>query len=383
VFTAFFLSGIAVASWTSRLPVLRVDLDLDVTGTGVVVTAVPVGGFVGVLLASHILSRFGARATVRTAMLTMAIGLGALGVAAGILHSVPLAIASFAVFGLGNSTAIIAINVEAAALEKVRGRTMLPLFHATWSVGGFAGAGVGAAASALALPLPVQFGATAAAILVVVLILSPALPKNVTLQANAPSTARDRFGVWREPRTLLIALVVLGFAFVEGAANNWLAVGMVDDRGVDAATAALFVSAFTGAMTFGRATGGRLVDRIGRVAALRLSMVLAIAGVLIVAFVPVPGIAAAAVLLWGLGAALGNPLAMSAAADDPRNAAGRVAAVSTVGSIANLSGPTIIGLVGGQIGVLHAFLVPSAIIAVAFLATGAMRPPGSARPARP
>ena len=39
------------------------------------------------------------------------------------------------------------------------------------------------------------------------------------------------FGVldaWREPRTLIVGLMVLGFAFTEGSANDWIAVALVD-----------------------------------------------------------------------------------------------------------------------------------------------------------
>jgi hypothetical protein len=35
-------------------------------------------------------------------------------------------------------------------------------------------------------------------------------------------------GLPAEPRTLLIGLLVLGFALIEGSANDWIAVAMVD-----------------------------------------------------------------------------------------------------------------------------------------------------------
>ena len=36
---------------------------------------------------------------------------------------------------------------------------------------------------------------------------------------------------WREPRTLLVGLLVLAFAFTEGSANDWIAVALVDGYG--------------------------------------------------------------------------------------------------------------------------------------------------------
>ena len=69
------------------------------------------------------------------------------------------------------------------------------------------------------------------------------------------------------------------------------------------------------------------------------------------------GVAVVGVVLWGLGASLGFPVGMSAAADDPRTATASVAAVATIGYFAFLIGPPLIGLLGEQVGLLNAFWV--------------------------
>ena len=88
-------------------------------------------------------------------------------------------------------------------------------------------------------------------------------------------------------------------------------------------------------------------------------------------------------MLWGLGASLGFPVGMSAAADDPARAAARVSAVATVGYAAFLVGPPLIGFVGEHIGVLNALLIVLGLIILATLAAPAARPPKSARDAGP
>ena len=45
---------------------------------------------------------------------------------------------------------------------------------------------------------------------------------------------------------------------------------------------------------------------------------------------------------------------MSAAADDPAHAAGRVSVVSSIGYIAFLAGPPLIGFLGHEVGTLRA-----------------------------
>ena len=62
-------------------------------------------------------------------------------------------------------------------------------------------------------------------------------------------------------------------------------------------------------------------------------------------------------MLWGLGSALGFPVGMSAAADDPARAARRVSVVSTIGYGAFLAGPPLLGFVGDQVGTLNSLLV--------------------------
>ncbi len=79
-------------------------------------------------------------------------------------------------------------------------------------------------------------------------------------------------------------------------------------------------------------------------------------------------------MLWGLGASLGFPVGMSAAADDPGRAAARVSVVSTIGYTAFLGGPPLLGWIGGQIGVLHALLVVSVVLVPSALVVPASRP---------
>ena len=76
-----------------------------------------------------------------------------------------------------------------------------------------------------------------------------------------------------------------------------------------------------------------------------------------------------------MGASLGFPVGMSAAADDPAKAAARVSVVSTIGYTAFLAGPPLLGFLGGHFGVLDALLVVSVILVPSALAVPAAREP--------
>ncbi len=57
-----------------------------------------------------------------------------------------------------------------------------------------------------------------------------------------------------------------------------------------------------------------------------------------------------AIILWGLGASLGFPVTLSAAGASGRDSTARVSVVSTIGYIAFLAGPPVIGVLGEHFG---------------------------------
>ena len=80
------------------------------------------------------------------------------------------------------------------------------------------------------------------------------------------------------------------------------------------------------------------------------------------------------IALWGAGASLGFPLGMSAAADDPSKAAASVSAAATIGYVAFLCGPPVLGWISHQIGILNTLWIIVALIAMSGLASGAAKP---------
>src|SRR5699024_8222214 len=158
--------------------------------------------------------------------------------------------------------------------------------------------------------------------------------------------------VWRDGRLLLLGCVILALAMAEGTANDWLPLVMVDGHGFDAAWGSGVFAVFAASMTLGRFTGGRFVNRYGRTAVLVTSALVGAVGIAVVVFLDHGGAATAAVVLWGLGAALGFPVALSAAgagATDPGQTAARVSFAATVGYIAFLVGPPVLGVLGDNL----------------------------------
>jgi fucose permease len=381
IFVIFAACGIGLATWVSRTPAVRDGLAASTADMGWIIFGLAGGSIFGLTASSHILARVGGRATIRYALLLSCVGLTLAGVGS-LVSSAGVVFGGLALFGAGYGLCDVAMNVEGAANERALGHTIMPLFHAAFSLGTIVGAAIGTAAEFARVPVVLHLGVGAAVLAVTTLVAVRFIPPAAESAGPDPTpvTRGARLAVWREPRTLLIGVMVLGLAFAEGSANDWLALAMVDGHQVSNAAGAGVFGIFVTAMTVGRIAGSGLLDRYGRVRVLRASAVSAVVGLVIVIFVPHAGVATVGVVLWGLGSALGFPVGVSAAADDPRLAPARVSAVATIGYLAFLAGPPVLGLLGYRIGLLRALTVVLVLVAVAGAVSGAARPLPTPRP---
>lgn len=372
VVVAFAVNGLAFASFISRTPAIADGLGLTTAQLALMLLCLSAGSVAGLPLAGPLVARLGPGRSVLVAALTETVGLA--GLAAGLLTGAVLPAAlGLVITGLGTGVWDVAMNVAGAEVEQRRGRTLMPRLHAAFSIGTVTGAGIGAATAATGVPLAAQI----VGVVVLIPIVMTVAVRGFLPSAPAPTEAEGGSGVlaaWREPRTLLIGLLVLGFAFTEGSANDWIAYALVEGYGTSETVGAVAFGVFVTAMTVGRAFGGSALERYGRVAVLRAAAGLALVGLLLVLVGGSVPVALAGALLWGLGASLGFPVGMSAAADDPARAAARVSVVSSVGYTAFLAGPPLIGVLGEHVGILRALFVVLGALLVGLLATGAARP---------
>ncbi|GIZ98427.1 MFS transporter [Tsukamurella sp. TY48] len=379
VFVIFALSGLTFASYLGRLPQVRDDLGATTLQVSLLTFGLAVGSVVGLLGSGALAARFGARRVM--AVTLPALGVTMIAAAAGAQSGVyALTLLPLILVGLSHGVTDVCMNLSGAENERALGRTVMPAFHAAFSLGTVAGALTAAAAQAAHVPLLPHL----AVVNIVLLIAGWFALRHVPFEAHdaddhAPVTRRERLAVWREPRILLIGLMVLGMALTEGSANDWLALAMVDDHGTSKTVGTLTFAVFVTFMTIGRLAGTKVLDRFGRVPTLRACGGLAFVGLSLVIFGPTWA-AYIGVALWGLGASLGFPVGMSAAADDPRMAAARVSVVSTVGYLSFLAGPPIIGFLGAHVTLLYALIVVLVAVAVAVLVAPAAREPSRSLP---
>lgn len=382
IFAIFLASGLSIATWASRVPAIKASLGIDNIQVGMLLLGMGVASIVGLSLAPLALARIGARRGMLTGLLLVAIGVAIIGVGTDFLHSYPVVLAGLALFGFGNGAVDVMMNVEGAAIEKETGRTILPLFHAFFSFGTVIGAGIGVLAVAQGFEVVAHAGVIAVLIAVVAAVAVANVPSREIVgdeqAVSAPAGWRDRLhtamSAWREPRTYALGVVMLGMAFAEGGANDWLPLAVVDGHDADQAAGAIGLTIFSIAMTVVRVFGGPLVDRFGRVPVLRVLAGTAAVGLLLFILAPTLPLVFVGAALWGVGASLGFPLGMSAAADDPAHAAARVSAAATIGYVAFLCGPPILGFVSEHIGLLNTLFILVVLIVASGLFSSAARP---------
>ena len=381
IFAIFLASGLSVATWASRVPDIKAGLGIDNAQTGVLLLGMGVSSIVGISTSPAIMARTGARLGMLVTMLCFAAGVVLIGIGTNVVGSVPVVVIGLVLFGLGNGAVDVMMNVEATAIEQQMGKTILPVFHAFFSFGTVIGAGIGALLVLLGADVALHTALIGALIAVAAVACWANVPNREAALDPQPQEKphwRERMHValeaWREPRTYALGVVMLGMSFAEGGANDWLALGVSEDHGAGPVAGAAALATFSVAMTVVRLFGGPLVDRFGRVLVLRILAVTAAAGILLFILAPSTPLVFVAAALWGVGASLGFPLGMSAAADDPAKAAARVSAAATIGYIAFLGGPPALGFISEHIGLLNTLYILVVLAALSGLFSAAARP---------
>lgn len=365
----FLLPGFALASWITRTPALRDTLSASTEEMGFILFGFSSGAMLGVLSSSKLISIFHARTVILTGLLMLSAGLMVIGVSSTQQHMLSV-FAGMVIFGVGLGWTEIAINVEGATTEKAIGRGLMTTLHGCFSLGTFVGAVTGMIFTAYQIPIERHLYLVSAFNMLLALVLIIQAPQNSRYSGTVKtgkSGLSAAFTELKDPKLLIIGFIVLAMALAEGAANDWLPLLMIDGHGFDETSGTLIYAGFTLAMTIGRLSGGPVIRKLGKSMVVRLSALFAAAGLLMVIYSPFPEAAVAAVILWGLGASLGFPIAISAAAEGKGNSQIRVSIAATLGYVAFLVGPPMLGFIGEHNGLRLAMLPVMILVVIAFI----------------
>jgi MFS family permease len=371
----FFGNGFVMASSFSRMPGIRDQVGATPTQLAFALVCVGIGSIVGMPFTGRLVDRYSSQ-TVSRASTALCLGGWAIVPLAG---SVPVLALMMLLTGLGTGVGDVAMNVQGHLVEQRSRHVLMPFWHGIFSLGAVAGALAGALAASLGLPVAWQLPVVSL-ILAVAMWLATGLyipdaglhPANqepidepIFDEPQVIASDQGALAALRLPSItrveLLLGLIVFATAVGEGAANDWLALMLVDNRAAPPAMGALTYAGFNLTMTIGRFAGGAIIQRFGRVPVLYAAGAIASAGVAMLCLVPSTVVALIGAAAWGLGLSVVFPSAMSAAGEVPGRGGRAIAVVSTIGYGGFLLGAPLIGFLA------HRMPLDRALLAVAVL----------------
>jgi MFS family permease len=366
----FFVNAVLYADLVPRLPQLKEELGLSNTALGTALAAQPLGALLAGVAVAPLIARLGSARVAGLGLPLLAVAIWA---AASAPHWGVLA-GALLVAGATDTAVDVAQNAQGLRVQRGYGRSIINAFHGTWSVGSLAGGLLGAAAAGLDVPLALHLGVVALvfgvpAVLVGRLLLPGSDDEPADSSAGGPPRSPGRTGA-------LVGLAALGAlaacaVVVEDAGSSWSALYLQVERGAAPAVAGLGFVALSLAMTVGRFTGDRAVDRFGRRRVVQAGGVLSAAGLGAALALPSVPSTLAGFALAGLGVATLVPAAYSAADELPGLRPGvGLAVVNVLLRIGFLVVPPLVGIVADATSLRVALLaVVAAGLGTALLAS--------------
>jgi MFS family permease len=351
VAACFFLNAVFYANLVPRLPEIKADLGLSNSSLGAALAALPLGALVAALSSAALIRRFGSGRVAGYGLVLLGLTLWSVAVA----PNWPALAAALLVAGALDAVIDVAQNAHGLRVQRLYRRSILNGFHGIWSIGAVSGGLLGAAAAGLAVPLVVHLGVSAVVFGAVALLALRAMLRGSDDADREAADEANGNGVPAAPgtparRTAVLALAALGVlaacgAFVEDAGSSWSALYLRTELATGAATAGLGFVSLQVAMTVGRLTGDRVVDRFGQRRVVRVGGALIAAGMGLALAVPSVASTLAGFALAGLGVATLIPAVYHAADELPglRRGTG-LAAINWLLRIGFLLSPLAIGV---------------------------------------
>ncbi|WP_033783716.1 MFS transporter [Pantoea sp. 9140] len=353
--TIFLINGLGMSAWAPLVPFARDRLQLSGASLGALLLCLGIGSLAAMPVTGTLVARFGCRRVMGFSTLLVLLMMPLLATADSHL----VMAAALMLFGAGLGMLDVAMNYQAVQVEQAADKPMMSGFHGFFSLGGILGAGT---VSLLLSRAFTPLHATLVVMAVMLLLLLWRLPVLMNQRLHQPDQP------WLViPRGWVAFLGLLCFILflAEGAVLDWGALLLLQNPAMSPAYAGLGYAVFSVAMTLGRFSGDKIIQRFGRYPVMLTGALTAAAGMTLAVWLPWPEIALLAFLLVGFGLSNTVPMLFNAAGnqqDMPANLA--ISAMTTLGYAGILSGPALIGFISQWISLSGAFLMIALLLLV-------------------
>ncbi|RPD41856.1 MFS transporter [Chitinophaga barathri] len=354
----FFIQGIVFASWASRIPDVKIKLQLSDAQLGGLLFALPAGQLAGMALSGYLVSRFGSRGVLMVAAFLYPSSLLLLGLAPGIM----LLAAALVIFGLCANLMNISANTQAVGVEMLYRRSIMASFHGLWSLAGFAGGLIGGWMVAQEQSPFVHF-----CVIFSLAIILAILTGSFLLPRDAPrKTGKNNIWVKPDRNIILLGMITFACMICEGTMFEWTGVYFNQVVHAPVEYSRLGFIAFMSTMAGGRFTADYFITKFGVKRMLQASGVIILTGLMTAVILPMLIPSTIGFLITGLGVAAVVPLSFSLAGRSRTIPPGvALAMVSSIGFFGFLLGPPLIGFIAEAFGLRWSF----AVIAILGLGT--------------
>ncbi|GAA4202487.1 MFS transporter [Streptosporangium oxazolinicum] len=366
---AFFVQGLCLATLLTHVIDLQHRFGLSDGDLTLVLLLVPVIAGVGSAVAGLLAGRYGSAPVLRISQ----VGVCAAVVLSGWNEQLAGLYALSAVFGLFLGAVDAAMNMQAVAVERRYGMSVLTGFHAVWSVGSMLGAGFNSAFSALGVELGWSFSVPALIGAVVSVVMLPRLYGRDEERADVGSGERAARVAPRVPwRPIIPLCLAMAFLYVgDAAVSNYGTVYMEKALAASGWLVPFAYLVYQATMLLARVPGDLAVRRYGPAPVVRAGAVIAAVGTLGVVVAPGVVVAVVSFGLIGVGLSVIAPQSFSAAGRLGAGAETAIARVNLFNYVGFLVGAAVVGTLNDVVSVRVAFVPAAVLVAlIVFLARG-------------
>jgi MFS family permease len=376
LFVAFGAQGFSLIALTSEIPALKDRLHINDSDVSMVMAAALVFAALGSLAAGALVGRFGSRIVLRVSQLLVLVALIGIGAARSLGAALPFMLLIGAMIGAVDATT----NMQAVALQRRYGRSIILAFHGVWALG----AAIGSLSATLAIDthtsLLTFYTASAIPLAAALLPVGRYLLRGVkdetiaveravagpdpTSDAGAAALGIPSINIPWRPMLAVCAVMALAY-FADSTVSS--AGGLYIQDGLHGHGWQITIVYFAYAVPFmvGRFVGDRLTDRFGGVPLGRAGSAIAALGFVVAMAAPAPLVALLGFAVVGLGISVMAPLCFSAAGRlDPAETGIAVARLNIFNYVGFLFGSALVtGLWGA--GVPHRAGIAVPLVAAA------------------
>ena len=346
----FFAQGLAFASWASRIPTIKEQLNISEAQLGSLLLLMPIGQLCTMAISGKLVSKFGSNNVLKYVILLYPLVLCCIGLANSIFS---LGITLF-FFGVIGNMCNISVNTQGVAAENLFSKSIMSSFHGVWSLAGFTGALLGLIFLHFNLSTLTHF-----IIIYAICIINWFINKNhlvSTITTSAPSEKKEP--IWKKVDATLIQLGIIGFFSMatEGAMFDWSGVYFQDIVKAPKQWIILGYASFMIMMATGRFIGDYFITNYGKQRVLQISGLLMFSGLMISVFFPTLIICTLAFMMVGIGVACNVPTVYSVAGKIPNiNPGVALALVSSISYLGFLLGPPLIGYIAHALDLRYSY----------------------------